>query len=373
MTRLNLHKLTKRYRGKTEPALDDLSLEVESGSLTALLGPSGCGKTTTMKLIAGLLEPTLGDILFDGRSILGVAPERRGAVMVFQNYLLFPYMTVAENVGFGLKMRRVDRATIDRRVAEMLELVRLPGLEDRRPKELSGGQQQRVALARALIVLPKLLLLDEPLSNLDAHLRFEMRDLIRDIQRQMGITTVFVTHDQEEAVVLADKVALIFDGRLQQYDAPTAFYETPVTRRIAAFFGGVNFFQGRRNRKQFDCAIGTFSAPRSAIADQPGILSIRPEDVRLAEAGAANSVAGRIHSHVYVGTHTRLRVSVSGGHEVCVVTDAEVMKTHKPGDPVTLRFPEEKLWVLPPDALVEPTAAHREDTRFGVTKTKGCR
>ena len=349
MTHLAIRGLTKLYRGQTEAAVDDLNLEIESGSLAALLGPSGCGKTTTMKMIAGLLQPTSGDILFDGQSILGIAPERRGAVMVFQNYLLFPYMSVGENVGFGLKMRHEDKATIDRKVAEIMELVRLPGLETRRPKELSGGQQQRVSLARALIVQPNVLLLDEPLSNLDAHLRFEMRDLIREIQREMGITMVFVTHDQEEAVVLADKVALIFDGKLQQYDPPMAFYERPRSRRIATFFGGVNFFPGRQNSASFECALGRFSTPRAEISDSNGILNIRPEDIRLADSPGENTVGGQIQSHVYVGTHARLRVVVDG-HEVHVVTDADVVKRFKSGDEITLRFPEEKLWVLPPEA-----------------------
>ncbi len=348
MTHLAIRGLTKQYRGQAEAALLDLHLDISSGSLTALLGPSGCGKTTTMKMIAGLLEPTAGDILFDDQSILGIAPERRGAVMVFQNYLLFPYMSVGQNVGFGLKMRHVDRATIDRRVAEILELVRLPGMEDRRPKELSGGQQQRVALARALIVQPRVLLLDEPLSNLDAHLRFEMRDLIREIQREMGITTVFVTHDQEEAVVLADKVALIFDGRLQQYEQPMVFYERPRSRRIAAFFGGVNFFPGRQNSRNFECDLGRFSTPGADVENTDGILSIRPEDIRIAEDEGANTVAGQIRSQVYVGTHSRLRVGV-GSHEVHVVSDADTVKKYKQGDDITLRFPEGKLWVLPPD------------------------
>ncbi|MDA9930982.1 ABC transporter ATP-binding protein, partial [Alphaproteobacteria bacterium] len=193
MTTVNIDHLTKVYPGQTEPSLDDLSLEIRSGELTALLGPSGCGKTTTMKMIAGLLVPTAGDVLFDGRSILHEKPEHRGVVMVFQNYLLFPYMSVADNIGFGLKMRKIDKTEIDRRVSEMLELVKLPDLGKRRPSELSGGQQQRVALARALIVQPNVLLLDEPLSNLDAHLRFEMRDLIRSLQQEIGITTIFVT------------------------------------------------------------------------------------------------------------------------------------------------------------------------------------
>ena len=180
MTQVTLSALTKRFDEKSPPAVDRLDLEIESGKLTALLGPSGCGKTTTMKMIAGLLRPTSGDISFSGRSILSIPPEDRGAVMVFQNYLLFPYMTIAENIGFGLKMRKVDRRETKSRVRDMLDLVQLPGFEERKPRQLSGGQQQRIALARALIVQPNVLLLDEPLSNLDAHLRDEMRELLNE-------------------------------------------------------------------------------------------------------------------------------------------------------------------------------------------------
>ena len=348
MTSVGIRGLTKRYAGQDEAAVRDINLDVESGSLTALLGPSGCGKTTTMKMIAGLLTPTAGDITFDDQSILGIAPEHRGAVMVFQNYLLFPYMTVGQNVGFGLKMRRVDQATIDRRVAEILELVHMPGVEDRRPKQLSGGQQQRVALARALIVQPKVLLLDEPLSNLDAHLRFEMRDLIRSIQQELGITTVFVTHDREEAVVLADKVALILDGTLHQYDAPMAFYERPRSRRIATFFGGVNFFPGRQNGQGFECSLGRFQTPPPELAGDHGTLSIRPEDVRIGANGATNTIVGHVSSFVYVGTHSRLKVAIAG-HEVHVVAEADTVKRFNQGDEITLHFPKEKIWVLPPE------------------------
>lgn len=233
MTQVRISNLTKVYPGATVPSVKNLDLEIESGELTALLGPSGCGKTTTMKMIAGLLCPTYGDITFDGQSILSLKPEDRGVVMVFQNYLLFPYMSVADNIGFGLRMRKMPKSEIKPRVDEMLELMKLPDLGDRRPSELSGGQQQRVALARALIIRPKVLLLDEPLSNLDAHLRLEMRDLIRSLQQEFGITTIFVTHDQEEAVVLADKVALILDGELRQYDKADVFYKRPADEQVA--------------------------------------------------------------------------------------------------------------------------------------------
>ncbi len=346
MTHLSLRGLTKLYPGADKPAIDNLNIEVESGSLVALLGPSGCGKTTTMKMIAGLLKPSGGDILFDDTSILQIPPEKRGAVMVFQNYLLFPYMTVAQNVGYGLKMRKTDQATIDRRVDEMLELVKLPGMGARKPKELSGGQQQRIALARALIVNPNLLLLDEPLSNLDAHLRFEMRDLIREIQKSMGITTIFVTHDQEEAAVLADRIALILNGTLQQYDTPMALYHQPTSREIAQFFGGVNFLQGRQDGGVFTCDLGQFDVPR-ANGPGDGVLTIRPEDITIAEADGPNTVSGTVASHIYVGTHSRLKVRV-GEAMFDVIADASAIQTYGDGQPIRLAFPPQKLWVLPP-------------------------
>lgn len=348
MTRVVLSNLSKIYPGSQKPSVDNLNLIVESGKINALLGPSGCGKTTTMKMIAGILKPTSGDILFDETSVLPILPERRGAVMVFQNHLLFPYMSVGDNVGFGLKMRNEKKTVIRKRVDEMLELVKLPGLADRRPKQLSGGQQQRVALARALIVEPKVLLLDEPLSNLDAHLRDEMRELIRGIQKQLDITTIFVTHDQEEAVVLADQIALMFDGVLQQYTTPDLFYDCPATERISRFFGNVNFIPGKYGDGQIDTAVGKFQADRSAVQTGPAVLSIRPEAIEISrDDQGQNEIDGRILSHVYVGTHARYKVAV-GAFELEVVTNPEAARVYGDGDAVRLRFPPKKIWVLPP-------------------------
>ncbi len=347
MTQVSISHLNKIYPGATTKAVDDLNLEIESGGLHALLGPSGCGKTTTMKMIAGLLMPTSGDIRFDGVSQNPIPPEKRGAVMVFQNYLLFPYMSVGENVGFGLKMRGIDQATIKKKVSEMLELVQLPGVQDRRPWQLSGGQQQRIALARALIVQPNVLLLDEPLSNLDAHLREEMRELIRTIQKDTQVTMVFVTHDQEEAVILADKIALIFDGILHQNDIPAKFYEQPATERIARFFGGVNFLPGKLEGSRFESAIGQFSAPQGVINRGTGLMSIRPESIEMgADDNASNIAKGRITSHIYMGTHTRFKVMI---HDqlIQVVADPQSIHTFKEGEEVNLRFAPEKVWVLP--------------------------
>ena len=345
MTHVSIKDLTKVYPGATEPSLDRLSLEIASGELTALLGPSGCGKTTTMKMIAGLLAPTSGDVSFDGRSILNDKPEHRGVVMVFQNYLLFPYMSVADNVGFGLKMRKVDKAEISRRVAEMLELVKLPDLGSRRPSELSGGQQQRVALARALIVQPNVLLLDEPLSNLDAHLRFEMRDLIRSLQQEMGITTIFVTHDQEEAVVLADKVALILHGRLKQYDGADVFYKRPVDEATARFFGGQNFIEGSSDGTTFTSSFGSVALP-AGVAEGRGKLTFRPENVRIGtELGSENVFRGTLEDKLYMGTQTRLKMRI-GDERIDIISNPNEAEGMEPGQEVPLSLPPASLWVL---------------------------
>ena len=344
MTHVSIKNLTKIYPGSTVPSLDNLSLEIASGSLTALLGPSGCGKTTTMKMIAGLLDQTEGDVTFDNISILNEKPENRGVVMVFQNHLLFPYMNVQDNIGFGLKMRNVDKDQIYKRVLEMLDLVKLPNMENRMPKELSGGQQQRVALARALIVQPKVLLLDEPLSNLDAHLRFEMRDLIRNLQQSMGITTIFVTHDQEEAVVLADQVALILDGRLKQYDKPDVFYKRPTDVLTAQFFGGQNFIKGTSKNNLFNSNIGEFTLPQNCLKGS-GILTFRPENVQIGKAPKnLNTVKAKIIDKIFLGTQTRLKLSINDEVIQVIANPNEVEETDT-GIEIDINFPPSSLWV----------------------------
>ncbi len=326
-------------------AVDRLNLTVDSGELVALLGPSGCGKTTTMRMVAGLLAPSSGDILFDGRSVLRIAPEARGAVMVFQKHLLFPHMNVADNVGFGLKMRRVDRREIARRVSAMLALVQLAGYEKRRAHELSGGQQQRVALARALVIEPALLLLDEPLANLDANLRLEMRQLIRDLQQSLGITMIFVTHDQEEAVMLADRVALMVDGRLQQYSPPRAFYEQPRNMVVARFFRNENFLPGHKEGNCVHTAIGILSIHQSTgIADGPVVLTLRPEQVLFAQASTTNCVSAVVEQVDYMGTYLQIVVTLGGAQwRIHTATG----RTLLPGETVQLYLPPEQLWALP--------------------------
>lgn len=343
MTTVQLKALSKQFHEVA--AVKQLDLAIASGELVALLGPSGCGKTTTMRMIAGLLTPTSGDICFDGRSVLAIPPERRGAVMVFQKHLLFPHMNVAENVGFGLKMRGVAKAEIAQRVSAMLDLVQLSGFEGRRAHALSGGQQQRVALARALIIEPQVLLLDEPLANLDANLRLEMRRLIRTLQQRLGITMIFVTHDQEEAVMLADRVALMVNGVLQQYEEPRAFYERPRSTLVARFFRNENFLAGVKQGKQVQTAVGLLEIQNSQpIADGPVYLTVRPEHVQLGTATMANSVPAQIDTITYMGGYLQFQVQV-GGRPWIVHAPANTDAT--PGEQVILHFPPGHLWLVP--------------------------
>nr|WP_207623966.1 ABC transporter ATP-binding protein [Rhodobacter calidifons] len=340
---MTLKGLAKRYAGAGQAALHGLDLTVASGSLTALLGPSGSGKTTTMKLIAGLIAPDAGDIRLDDRSIRDLPPERRGVAMVFQNPLLFPHLTVAGNVGFGLRMRGLAPDRIAASVAAMLARVRLSDLADRRPAQLSGGQAQRVALARALVLRPEVLLLDEPLSSLDATLRDEMRGLIRDLQRETGITTLVVTHDQAEAVALADRIALLLDGRLVQHDRPEAFYRRPASEAVARFFGGVNFLPGKARGGRFDCALGALDlAP--GLPEGPGLLTIRPEAIRLGPG--PNPLPARVQAVTFLGTQTRVDLGVEGfALQALVAPEAGLPLS--PGQEVTVSLPPSALWLLP--------------------------
>src|SRR5580698_7903839 len=245
---VRLQALSKHYHRIT--AVDDVSLTIEPGSMVALLGPSGCGKTTCLRMIAGLVSPTSGDILLNGGRITRVPVHRRNIGMLFQNYALFPHMTVSENIAFGLDMRGIGKAAAVKRVGHALDLVRLADFGGRFPSQLSGGQQQRVALARALVIEPAVLLLDEPLGALDKGLRESMQVELRALQRRLGITAIMVTHDQEEALTLADKIAIMHGGRLEQFGSPTDIYERPETRFVAGFIGVSNFFHGRIDRRE---------------------------------------------------------------------------------------------------------------------------
>ncbi len=298
MSRLTLDRLGKRY-GKAL-AVDGVSLDIAQGELVVLLGPSGCGKTTTLRMVAGFVEASAGDVLLDGRSVLALPPHRRDMGLVFQSYALFPHLTVARNVAFGLEMRGMARPARDARVAEMLRLTRLGPLADRLPRQLSGGQQQRVALARALAIQPRVLLLDEPLSNLDASLRAEVGREIRLLQRASGLTTVMVTHDQDEAMAMADRLVVMRDGRVQQAGTQEDLYERPATPFVAGFIGRSNMVPGV-------LADGAVRAGGAALRlagryDGAGActLALRPERVALAAPGTGQA-DGVVELSSYLG------------------------------------------------------------------------
>jgi ABC-type Fe3+/spermidine/putrescine transport system ATPase subunit len=342
VTAVSIRGLSRSYTGA--PALTDLSVDIAAGEMVALLGPSGSGKTTALKIIAGLLDPTAGEVLFDDRPVLGDPPDQRGAVMVFQNPLLFPYMNVEQNVGFGLRMRHLPKAEVKARVNVMLKAVRLTGYGARKPSELSGGQAQRVALARALILRPRVLLLDEPLSSLDAHLRADMRDLIRGLQRETGITTLFVTHDQEEAVTMADRIALLLDGRLRQFDHPEAFYQRPADADVATFFGAANLVQGTARDGVFHCPLGTLRLPADARSGA-GTLTFRPEAVRFGP-GPENTLSARVVERMFLGPQTRLRLMVGDvAIEASLAPDQATGMTR--GQQIEINLAAASLWVMP--------------------------
>jgi putative spermidine/putrescine transport system ATP-binding protein len=292
---LVLDRLSKRFGDQV--AVDALSLEVEQGEFVSLLGPSGCGKTTTLQMIAGFVEATSGRATLEGHDLLAMKPPERGLGIVFQSYALFPHMTAAQNVAFGLEMRRVPRAERASRVAEALSLVGLGAFAERYPRRMSGGQQQRVALARALVIRPRILLLDEPLSNLDAKLREEMQIELRQIQRTVGTTTILVTHDQAEAMALSDRVVVMNAGRVEQVARPDEAYERPATPFVAAFLGKTN-----------------------RLRLQGAEVSVRPERIRFTDAPGA--LAGRVAARIFQGNHWLYQVDTDAGRVTVIRQNA---------------------------------------------------
>ncbi len=349
---LSLRGLRKRFPGGTV-AVEDVDLDVAEGELVALLGPSGCGKTTTLRCIAGFEDADAGTIELAGRRIDGLPPERRDATMVFQGYALFPHLSVFENVAYGLRVRHVGGATLRGRVEAALGLVGLAGLSGRRPQQLSGGQQQRVALARALILEPKLLLFDEPLSNLDAKLREQMRLEIRTLQRRVGITSVYVTHDQAEAMTMADQVAVMDRGRIAQLGTPREVYDEPASRFVADFVGHANFLRGTiRGHAGADLVVEALGAVRQATA-APGSYAdgtavevmVRPEDVRLDAPGVG--VAGTIVSASYLGGQAIYQVAFGEVVLLAVGATERGARLPQPGEVVGLRIAERAPRVFP--------------------------
>jgi len=349
MASIGIERVTKRFGGVT--AVRDLSLEIADREFVTLLGPSGCGKTTLLRLIAGFMAPDEGVIRVGSAALSTptgiVPPERRGMGMVFQNYAVWPHKTVYQNVAFGLEVRKVGRAATQTRVGRVLELVNLAGLERRYPSQLSGGQQQRVALARSLVVEPGILLLDEPLSNLDAKLRERMRWELKDLQRRTGITFVYVTHDQSEAMALSDRIAVMHAGEIMQVGAPRAVYARPVNKVVADFMGLVNLISARVVRAGDEdglVAIGgehkvSVAVPPGAVAGEMVQLAIRPENLRLVPASSGDgsgSVPGEVAEVTFLGNLVDCHVTLGDGTRVRVQLDPG--QTPELGQRVAIRF-----------------------------------
>ena len=359
MTELELDSLVKRFGDVT--AVNGVTLRVEPGNLVALLGPSGCGKTTTLRMVAGLEQPTEGDIRFDGSSIVLTPPHRRNIGMVFQRYVLFPHMSVESNVGFGLRMRGVAKAEIKRRVAEVLEIVQLKGFEKRFPSQLSGGQQQRVAIARTVVTDPVIMLMDEPLSNLDAKLREEMRAFITALQRRLGITTLFVTHDQVEAIELADQIGVMFAGEIVQFGTPAEIFNHPRSPRVADFMGATNLLHGELGPSaggttSFRADVGEFRASQASPGPQGARwqATIRPEHLELASPDSdrpslqANHFRARITEAIYYGGLVSYKVAA--GDTLLTIRDRSTRQFPQ-GEEVVVHFDPAHLWIFPEGSM----------------------
>jgi putative spermidine/putrescine transport system ATP-binding protein len=355
---LEVVELRKEY--STTSSVGPVSFTIETGEFISLLGPSGCGKTTTLRCIAGFTEPSSGDIRVQGRSVLATPPHRRDFGLVFQNYALFPHLSVFENIAFGLRLRRRPSAELKLRVAEALDLVGLSGLEKRFPGEISGGQQQRVALARSLVLRPKLLLLDEPLSNLDAKLRVQMRTEIRALQRRLAIATIYVTHDQTEALALSDRIAVMNRGVVCQIASPREVYDTPLTSFVADFIGSSNLLHGHASPARDGCGSVVTVNGLTLRSDEPTppatpggaevIVLIRPERIRVGNGGAQHAVVGvspniihaRVTDVVYLGEELQLRLEVDGVTTLTVTTESTLSREPRVGDAVDLTvFPRD--------------------------------
>ncbi|MBY5318604.1 polyamine ABC transporter ATP-binding protein [Rhizobium leguminosarum] len=347
MTEVSIEKLTKDYGQGL--AVNGISIKIAEGEFISLLGPSGCGKTTTLKMIAGFEDATHGAIRFDGRDVVHMPVEKRDIGMVFQNYALFPHMTVEKNLAFGLEMRRIPKGEIRARISDVLDMVQLAGYADRYPRQLSGGQQQRVALARALVIEPKILLLDEPLANLDAKLREEMRIFIRDLQRRVGITTVYVTHDQAEAMTMSDRVVVMFSGRIAQIGTPSDIYERPANLEVAEFVGQVNIVRGKvgkaAGRTVVSTVFGEVEVADDYADDTELVLALRPEAVELLPISSKGAgVPAKVLSSYYSGSLVDYRLQLADGAVVNVQTFPRIRFAD--GEEVLLRAPSDRFWPL---------------------------
>jgi len=354
---VRLDGVLKRFG--TVTALQETWLRVEPGEFLTLLGPSGCGKTTLLNLMAGFLEADAGEIFIGGDLVTATPPYERQIGIVFQNYALFPHMSVAKNVGYGLRMRGTPKREIAERVQEALALVKLDGFADRSPRQLSGGQQQRVALARALVIRPKVLLLDEPFSALDKNLRGAMQVELKEIQRRLGVTTVFVTHDQGEALSLSDRIVVMSAGRVRQIGTPDQVYRHPQDRFVAGFIGDVNVLPGRleaRAGARATVTVGELRREVEADALQecaPGApvdLFVRPDHLGLRPAGEAGTLPAQVAALVYQGSHIDLHADLATGERVVVrIPGQGALATHAPGTAIGLSVPQGGLVAFPPE------------------------
>ena len=359
MSYLSLRHLEKRFpaRGGSGEvtAVDRIELEIERGEFVTLLGPSGCGKTTTLRLIAGFEFPTSGEIILDGSDVAPLPPDKREMSMVFQSYAIFPHLSVFENIAYGLKLRKLSRDDIKRRVAGVLVLTELDGLENRAPNQLSGGQQQRVALARALVMEPKVLLLDEPLSNLDAKLREQMRTEIREIQQRLGITSVYVTHDQVEAMSRSDRIVVMNQGKIEQAGSPQEIYRRPRTAFVANFIGRTNFVDATvagpaDEWLHVDTLGGLMAVPLPDGARQPGeqvTMVVRPDSIKLSLDQADSPFQGVVKRSTYLGSQVEYDIEIAGQTLIAVESDPRHVIVIPSGTSVAVRFLTEALYVLP--------------------------
>jgi len=341
MTHVQITTITKRYPNQPVAVLRNFSLSVESGELVALLGPSGSGKSTLLKLITGIERPDAGDVQFDGVSILGQPPSQRGAVFMFQKAYLFPFLSVADNIAFGLKVKHTPAAEMRRAVGEMLDLIGLPGIEKRKPGQLSGGEQQRVALARALITHPRLLLLDEPLSSLDTEVRLNLQEAIRAIQRKLGITTILVTHDLGEAMAMSDRMALLLKGEIVAQGRPEALFHRPPSLAAAQFMGVSTFLNGRKAGGSLVTSWGALQITCKETSPS-ATYAIRPEHIRLEKVPAANTLAGKVTDCVFRGEYIEYQVAVGGMMVRARIPMPAPMFPH--GEQVFVHLPPEKLF-----------------------------
>jgi len=363
---VQLRALTKQYDETL--AVDAIDASINAGEFFSLLGPSGCGKTTTLRMIAGFVRPTSGEILLDGVDVAQVPPHNRNVHTVFQNYALFPHLNVFDNIAFGLRRQKVGKAEVRRRVEESLELVELGGMGARRPQQLSGGQQQRVALARALVLRPAVLLLDEPLGALDAKIRKQLRLELKALQEEVGITFVFVTHDQEEALSMSDRVAVMSKGRIEQIGTPAEVYESPATVFVADFLGVSNLMDAEAIPEpehaddRCTVAVGDFrlrAAAGDVAASGPVKVVARPERVELLEHGAerANCLPGMVERTVYVGASVQVMVRLATGAQLqASIANTGHADGYQQGTPVCVHIPEDALRILGDSGAAPPPA-----------------